>query len=349
MKALVTGGTGFVGSHVARALVEAGHRVRILHRPTSKLDALQGLDYESALGDILEAEALKKACAGCDWVFHVAAVADYWRADKSRMFKANVEGTRLVLDAAREAGVKRVVFTSSAGAIGSRADHQPADETTAFNLSPDQFPYGYSKVQAEGVVAEAVAGGQEVVTVNPSVVMGPGDLNLISGSFILQIKRLGWTVPVTSGGVAVIDARDVARMHLAAAERGRVGERYILTSANYPYREWFNMIADVVGVARPIFYLPDFMLPIVATAIELGRRVGIKAPIDANQTRLGAKNIFFDGRKAWAELCPPQIDMRQSLQDTYAWYLEHGYIREDSLSRFIAGLGKMVGLRAKAM
>ena len=128
MKALVTGGTGFVGSHVARALVEAGHQVRVLHRAQSKLDALRGIAYESALGDILDADALRSACEDCDWVFHVAAVADYWRADRHKMFDANVRGTQQVLAAARAAGVRRVIFTSSAAALGRARSGELADE-----------------------------------------------------------------------------------------------------------------------------------------------------------------------------------------------------------------------------
>ncbi len=326
MKALVTGGTGFVGSHIVRALGEAGHTARVLHRSSSKLDALTGLDYESALGDILDETALEAACQDCNWVFHVAAVADYWRADHSKMFEANVEGTRRVLKAARDAGVKRVVFTSSAAAVGLRTDGQPSNERVPFNLSPDHFPYGYSKVLAERVVQEAVSEGQDVVVVNPVVVMGPGDLNMISGSYILQIKRLARLVPVPPGGIAVIDVRDVARMHLAAAEFGRSGERYLLNTANYSQREWMGMIADVVGVPRPFITAPTFVLPIAANIIEFLRRVGIPTPIDGDQTRLGAYNIQFDGSKAWAELGEPQIDMLTSLQDTYRWYSEHGFL-----------------------
>ncbi len=326
MKALVTGGTGFVGSHIVRALNEAGHQARVLHRSSSRLDALAGLDYESAFGDILDESALRKASEGCDWVFHVAAVADYWRSDKERMFEANVEGTRRLLNAARDAGVRRVVFTSSAAAVGLRADGKPADESVPFNLSPERFLYGYSKVKAEAVVAEAVAGGQDVVIVNPVIVMGPGDLNMISGTFILQVKRLGPLVPVPPGGVAVIDVRDVARMHLAAAERGRTGERYILGAANYTQREWLAMVADVVGVRRPFIPAPGFILPLSASVIDAARRLGITTPIDADQARLGARFIWFDSSKAWAELARPQIDMMQSLRDTYEWYRLHGYI-----------------------
>jgi dihydroflavonol-4-reductase len=346
--ALVTGGTGFVGSHIARALVADGHRVRVLHRTTSRLDALEGMEYQSALGDILDLEALRRACEGCEWVFHVAAVADYWRADKERMYRANVEGTRLVLQAARETGVKRVVFTSSAAAVGLRDDGQPADESLPFSQQPERFPYGHSKALAEQIVTEAVAAGQEAVTVNPVVVMGPGDLNMISGSLITHIKRLQWTVPVTSGSVAIVDVRDVARGHIAAAERGRVGERYLLVEGNYPFQQLFGQIADVVGVAPPFIPLPDFAPPIMAAGIELLRRMGISTPIDSTQTRLATRCVCFDGGKARRELAGPEIDLRRSLQDTYEWYRDYGYIGESMIENAIRQTGKLIGLRPRA-
>ena len=326
-RALVTGSTGFVGSHIARALVDAGHHVRALHRKTSKLDALAGLDYETAIGDLDDADALREACAGRDWVFHVAAVADYWRADQTRMFDVNVEGTRSVLQAAKDSGVQRVVFTSSAAAVGLLDKGEPANESVAFNLPRKLFPYAYSKVLAEGVAAEFADDGLDVVTVNPVVVMGPGDLNMISGSFVEQIKKLGWLVPVTSGGVAVVDVRDVARWHIKAAELGVTGERYILGTANYGLKEWYGMIADVVGVRRPFIPTPDFVAPIVATAITFLRRLGVSTPVDAGQTRMGVRKVYYDASKAWKAFGEPQIDMDRSLRDTYDWYRDHGYIK----------------------
>ncbi|MBZ0296305.1 MAG: NAD-dependent epimerase/dehydratase family protein [Anaerolineae bacterium] len=326
-KALITGGTGFVGSHVARLLHETGHQVRVLHRVSSRMDALSGVEFESALGDVLDEAALRAACDSCDWVFHVAAVADYWQADQTRMFAVNIEGTRRVLRAARDAGVKRVVFTSSAASLGYRWDGKPANEQTRFNLPPHHFPYGYSKLLAEQAALYAVREHhQEVVIVNPVVVMGPGDLNMISGRFITEIARLGWLVPVTSGGVGVVDVRDVARWQLAAAENGCPGERYILGTANYSFREWYGMVANTVGVRRPFIPLPDFTLPPLVWLIGLARRLGLKLPVDADQTRMGARNIFFDYEKTWTQLGLPQVEMFASLRDTYMWYQEHGYI-----------------------
>ncbi len=342
VKALVTGGTGFVGSHVVRCLLEHGHDVRVLHRQTSRLDALAGLTFESVIGDVTDLEALRRASEGVDWVFHVAAVADYWRADRERMFHVNVEGTRYVLQAAREAGVRRVVFTSSAATIGPRDDGLPADENEPLHLPPNRFPYAHSKLQAEQIVAEAVAQGQDVVMVNPVVVMGPGDLNMISGTFITQIKRFQWLVPVTNGGISVIDVRDVARYHLAAAERGETGQRYILMTANYSNRDWFNMIAEVVGAARPRIPAPRFMLPVTAFAIDALRAIGLSTPIDSNQARLGGRYIYFDGSKAHVTFGSPRIDMQQSLRDTYQWYAEHGYIQEDFIARFAARSARLL-------
>lgn len=339
MKALVTGGTGFVGSHVARALAAAGHEVRVLHRRSSRMDALQGVDFEPVVGDALEREALASACKGCELVFHVAAVAAYWREDRTRMFAINVEGTRRLLRAAREAGVRRVVFTSSAASLGLRRDGRPADETARFNMYPHEFPYGYSKHLAELSAQHTVQQhGQDVVIVNPVIVMGPGDLNLISGRFVTEMQRLQWTIPVTSGGVGVVDVRDVARWQLAAAERGRSGERYLLGSANYSLRDWYALCARAVGVAQPLLQMPDAALPLLAQGVALARRLGMQLPADPSQIRMGKRKLHFVYDKAHDELGPPQFDMQRSLQDTVDWYRARGLLQEGRLGRVLRTL-----------
>jgi len=325
MKALVTGGTGFVGAWVARLLHERGHSVRVLHRPSSKRQALEGVAYESALGDVTDPDSLMAACQGCDWVFHVAAVADYWRADDAYLQRVNVDGTRHVLEAARAAGVGRVVFTSSAAAVGFHQE-RPSNEDDPFNLPPRRFPYGHSKWLAEQIVAQYVAAGLDVVTVNPVVILGPGDLNQISGSFIIQTKRYGLLTPITSGGVSLIDVRDVAALHIAAAERGRTGQRYILMRENMDYRTLFGLIAQAVEVRAPRFAIPNPLLPPIANLIDLLRGAGLQTPIDANQVRLGGQRVYFDGSKAQAELGQALIPMSQSIADSAAWYKAHNML-----------------------
>ena len=342
MLACVTGGTGFVGSFVVRALLDDGHEVRVLHRQTSKLDALQGLDYESKIGDVTDFDSLVSAFTDCDWVFHVAAVADYWRADNDWLYKVNVEGTRKVLEAAQQANVKRVVFTSSAAAIGLPNDiSTPSDESVAFNLSPDDFYYGYSKVLAEEGVQEFVAQGLDVVIVNPTVVIGAGDLNMISGTYVTQVAQWQWLVPKTSGGIAVTDVRDVAQGHLSAMKKGKTGERYILNTANFSNDAWFSLIAESVGVAPPILPTPNFLIPLATRLINFARQIGIQTPINADQVRLGAKFVHFDASKAHRELYQPQIDMRQSVQETVAWYRQIGVIEENRRFRLLKSIGRL--------
>jgi dihydroflavonol-4-reductase len=328
-----------VGSHIARLLHQQGHTVRILHRANSKMDALQGIPFESAIGDVTDAEAVKQAVEGCDVVYHVAAVADYWRSDVKQMYRVNVDGTYQVMQAAKAAGVKRVVFTSSAAAVGFIED-RPADEKDRFNQKPDLFPYGYSKCKAEEVVDEAVAKGLDVVILNPTVIIGPGDLNMISGTFILQTARYQWLTPYTSGGVAVTDVRDVARWHLLAAEKGRMGERYILSSENYSYKEWFKLIAESIGVTKPRIYVPNFVLPVAVRAVSLLHRLRVNMPLDENQVRLGSKRVYFNAAKAWKELGAPQIDMRQSIRETFAWYESHGFIPDDIFAGLRQGFSR---------
>jgi dihydroflavonol-4-reductase len=219
-----------------------------------------------------------------------------------------------------------VIFTSSGAAVGLRHDGRPADESVLFNLPPRVFPYGHSKFLAEQEVQRAVAGGQDVVVLNPSVVLGPGDLNQISGSSIVEMAR-GNVFVYPAGGVTVIDVRDVAAAHLAAAERGRAGERYLLGALDISHRALMKLIARVAGVPAPAIPVPAVIIPTLALLAGLLRRVGLTLPIDDNQIRLSSRYVFFDCHKAWRELGQPAIDLRQSLEDTYRWYVDHGVIK----------------------
>ncbi len=321
--ALVTGGTGFVGSHVARTLIAAGHTVRILHRPSSPMTVIADLPVEHAIGDVTDDESLLAAMNGCHWVFHVAAVADYWRSDKARMYHINVDGSRMVFEAAERMGVKRVIFTSSGAAVGRPTNDQPADETIRFNLPPSQLPYGHSKFLAEAEAYRAVARGLDVVIVNPSVVLGPGDLNRTSGEIIVELKK-GGVPAIPPGSATLIDVRDVAAAHLAAALVGRRGERYLLGAHNVNWHDLNVLAAEIVGVKPPPLVVPRPFVEPISLAVTGLRALKVPIKIDGNQVRLSGQNIIFDCRKAWRELGEPQIGLRQMLQDTYDWYVAQG-------------------------
>src|SRR5260221_4746771 len=331
VKALVHGGTGSLGSHIPRKLIDTGHTARILRRPDSPLDLVSDLPVEHVIGDVLDTDSLDRAMQGCDWVFHVAAVSDYWRSNRIKLYLVNVNGTAYVLNAARRAGIQRVIFTSSAAAVGFRQDGLSSDETIPFNLPPGEFPYGHSKYLAEQEVHRAVASGQDAVILNPTMVFGPGDLNQISGSSVVELAR--GNVPIYPvGGVTVIDVRDVAAAHLAAAERGRTGERYLLGTLDVSHKASMKLTAAIVGVPAPSIPVIAPIVPVVAFGAGLIRRAGIKLPIDEHQIRLSRRNLFYNCQKSWQELGKPQIDLRQSLEDTYNWYVEHGIIRRPGIS-----------------
>ena len=326
-RALVTGGTGFVGANLVSALGERGIIARVLRRNSSPLDALDGLAYEDVLGDILDPqETLAAAMEGCDWVFHAAAVSDYWRKHKEQLYKVNVDGTANVLAAARLAGVKRLVFTSSLAALGLPASGQMLHESSRFDLKPERFPYAHSKHLAEQEVLRAAESGLEAVIVNPTVVLGPRDVNQISGSIIVQASsgRLFFYPP---GGVNYVAVEDVAAGHIAAAEYGRSGERYILAGENLTHREALNIICEIVKRRPPFLPLPTPILSIAALGVAAFRAlVGVRIPVDENQVRLSGQEIYANGSKAVEELAFGHTPFRAAVQRAYDWYNTNGYI-----------------------
>ncbi|MBN1284853.1 MAG: NAD-dependent epimerase/dehydratase family protein [Anaerolineae bacterium] len=325
MRALVTGATGFVGAHIAHALHAQGITVRIWRRPGSRLDALAGLAFEDYAGDLFDVDALAAACAGCDWVFHAAAVAQYWRIPVEQIYRVNVEGADHVLRAAREAGAARVVFTSSGAAVGRAPGGWPAGESLPFNLPPARFPYGHSKWLAEERARAAAAAGQHVVIVNPSAVLGPGDLNRVSGDIVIRAAKR--QIPMMpAGGFGVIDVRDLAAAHLAAAEHGRSGERYILNVHNIPTREIIRLAAEAAGVRPPSLTTPRALIPPLAALIDLVRALGIRLPMDGNQLRLSAENVYFDASKARDELGLAGRALHETVYDTWRWYKDAGML-----------------------
>jgi dihydroflavonol-4-reductase len=322
---LVTGATGFVGSAVCRHLLRQGFSVRALHRPTSDLTALQGLSVERVAGDILDPDSLLPAAAGVRRVFHVAAQAAYWRQRPQHVIRAAVEGTRNVVEACLRAGVERLVLTSSLAALGVPLGKEQLTETHVFNLSANRFPYGYAKRQAEIEAVQRAGAALEVVIVNPSIVLGAGDSHQISGSLVVQAAR-GRTFLYTGGGTNIVHIDDVAAGHLAAAARGRHGERYILGGENLTHKELFTLLAEIVGGPRPWLRLPDLAIGPAAALIDLARHV-VPMPLDGNQLRLSRHRLFCDTTRGRDELgLIHQRPARQAIVEALAWYRAHGVV-----------------------
>ncbi len=326
MRALVTGGTGFVGANLVDGLNAAGHTARVLRRETSRLDALDGLTYEEVVGDILDYDSLIPAMEGCDWVFHAAAVSDYWRQGTARLYEVNVEGTRNVLQAAQTAGIERLVYTSSMVALGIPPFGQSMDETHEFNVSPRRFPYAHSKHLAEQEVQKAVRNGLEAIIVNPAVIIGPRDVNNISGSIGFLVAR-GWVRFYLPGGVNCVAVEDVVAGHIAAAERGRPGERYILGGENLPVRQVIDAVVELSGVPRPLFTLPRWIIGPAALAVAAAQRVlANRLPFDADQVRMSGHTVYVRSDKAIRELGLPQTPFRLAVERAYRWFRQNGYL-----------------------
>lgn len=327
VRALVTGATGCVGANIVEALLQSGYTVRALKRATSRVDALDGLQPSFVVGDVTDYESLVEAATGCDWLFHAAAISQYWRNKPDLIYQVNVEGTRNVLRAAQACGVQRVVFTSSAAVLGvPTRPGQQLDETATFNLPPRRFPYGHSKVLAEIEVQKAVAEGLDVVIVNPVSVIGQRDVYFVGGE-ILRAARRGQNVVAPPGGMGLVSARAVGLGHVLAAKRGRPGERYLLNGENISHRALMGLVAEVVGVASPRFVLPRPLMGVFAVLVDGWNALRRTPPLlDGNQVRLSARELYFDVNKAARELDFLPTPARAAVQEAWDWYRAHGLL-----------------------
>ena len=296
-----------------------------MHRPSSDLAALEGLRVERHVGDLFDPNSLLRAADGARWVFHVAAVAEYWRQPPDQVIRGAVEGTHHVVQACRQAGVERLILTSSLAALGVPKHGELLNEANVFNLPVKRSPYGYAKRQAEVEALQAAGDSLQVVIVNPSIVLGAGDMHQISGSLVIQAAR-GRMFLYTRGGTNIVHIEDVAAGHLAAAERGRTGERYLLGGENLSYRQLFTLLAEVVGSRPPWLLLPDWAVEPTASLIDLTRHI-IPLPLEGNQLRLSRQRLFCDTSKASRELGLTQTrPARQAIVEAFAWYHARGVV-----------------------
>jgi dihydroflavonol-4-reductase len=334
MKCFVTGATGFVGANLVHELHAGGHSVRALVRRGSDSRGLQGAEYETVSRDLLDRKALTAAMRGCDWCFHVAASYHLWLPDYAPLYAANVDGTRAVLEAAGETGCGRIVYTSTVGVLRppppDAADPKPVDETALADLAEMSNPYKRSKWQAEAVARELATRGLPVVIVNPTAPVGPRDVKPTPTGQVI-VDFLNRAMPAfLDTGLNWVHVRDVARGHILAAERGRVGERYILGHAegNWTLQQAFAVLAEISGLSAPRWKVPYAVALAFAHLDEAKSRFTRrppKAPLAG--VRMARYKMFFNPAKAVHELSLPQTPPRQALQDAVDWFRANGYVR----------------------
>jgi dihydroflavonol-4-reductase len=326
MDVLVTGGTGFVGANLVRELLEAGATVRALARPGGDRRALDGLPVEIMEGDLLDRASLRRAVAGVRCLYHVAADYRLWARHPQEIYRSNVDGTRAILEEAAEAGTARIVYTSTVGALGIPQDGTPGTEGTPVRLDDMVGPYKRSKFLAEHVALELAARGVPIVVVNPSAPVGPWDVKPTpTGQMVVDFMR-GKMFATMDTGLNLVHVRDVARGHLLAAERGRIGEKYILGNQNVSLHAIGALLAEVTGVAPPRWRVPYGVAWGGALCMETLARLTGEAPrVSLTAVRMARKRMYFSPAKAVRELGLPQTDVRIALGDAAEWFARHGY------------------------
>jgi dihydroflavonol-4-reductase len=327
-RTLVTGGTGFIGANVVRSLLERGEDVRALVRPGSSLANLDGLPIEKASGDLRDADSVRRAVAGCARVYHVAADYRLWARDPRELYRSNVAGTVHVMEACLAEGVERVVYTSTVGTIGLSALPAACDETTP--LAPGQLTSHYkrSKLAAERAVLAFVERGLPAVIVNPSAPVGPWDVKPTPTGRIIVDFALGRLPAFVDTGLNVIHVRDVAEGHLLAADRGRVGERYILGNRNMTLAEILSDLADLTGRPPPRLRLP-YAVAWAAGAVstKISDWITHRPPaIALDAVRMARRRMFFDSSKAVRELGLPQTPVGVAFEDAWRWFADREYV-----------------------
>lgn len=326
---LVTGGSGFVGAAVVRLLLSEGQAVRALARRGSDLGNLDGLDIDLAYGDLQEKNSLRQALNGCRRLYHIAALYSLWEPDPGVLYRVNVGGTKNLFEAAMEQGVERVIYTSTVGALGYREDGRPADEETPTSLDQMIGHYKRSKFLAEEEAHRAAGRGLPVVIVNPSTPVGPRDIKPTPTGRII-VDYLNRRMPAyVDTGLNLIDVDDVARGHLLAAERGRLGERYILGHRNLTLEEIFSIMELITKIPSPRVRLPyHLILPLAYANQWLSNLVTKRPPrIPLEGLRMAKRRMFFDSSKAVRELGLPQSPIELALERAVHWFTDHGYVR----------------------
>jgi len=327
MLVFVTGATGFLGSHVARALAAQGADLRLLVRASSNLSNIEDLKAERVVGDLRDPASFEKALSGCEAVFHVAADYRLWVRDPDEMYRSNVEGTRAILEAARRTGIRRVVYTSSVATMGFTSNGHLADEESPVALDNMIGPYKRSKFMAEQVAIEAGRGGMDVVIVNPTTPVGERDIKPTpTGRIVVDFLKKKFPAYVDTG-LNLVDVGECARGHVAALEKGKSGERYILGGENLTLKQILDKLAAITGLPSPKVRVPYVMALATGVVDEMvtGRLLGREPRATIDAVRMGRKKMFVTSAKAERDLGWKIVPVDDALGRAVEWFRHHRY------------------------
>jgi dihydroflavonol-4-reductase len=324
---LVTGASGFVGAAVARALVREGWQVRALARPGSDRRNIQALPVEVSEGNLADRPSLDRALSGCEALFHVAADYRLGAPDPRQLYQTNVDGTRNILEASRQAGVRRVVYTSSVATVGIPTDGSPGNEDTPVSVGDMIGHYKRSKFLAEQEALAAAVDGLPVVVVNPTTPVGPGDSKPTPTGQIIVDFLSGRMPAYVDTGLNVVAVEDVAAGHLLAAERGRVGERYVLGGRNMTLKQILDVLSDVSRRAAPRLRIPHIVALAAAYADQTFSWMAGREPrIPLEGVRMARHKMFVDSSKAARELGYETTPVERALERAVQWYERNDYV-----------------------
>ena len=327
LKVFITGATGFVGSHVARAYAAQGAELRLLTRSTSNLAELEGLDADTVVGDLRNPEALRTALAGCDALVHVAADYRLWVTDPEAMYASNVGGTRELLRLARELGIPKVVYTSSVATMGFKTDGTIVDEASPVSAADMIGHYKRSKFMAEQEAIAAAASGQHVIILNPTTPIGSADAKPTpTGRIVVDFLNKNFPAYVETG-LNLVDVAEVARMHVVALERGTPGERYILGGENLTLKQILDRLAALTGLPSPTMKVPHAVAMAFAFFDETltGKLRGKEPRATVEAVRMGRKMMFASSAKAQRELGFEVLPVDDAMRTAIDWFIAHGY------------------------
>jgi dihydroflavonol-4-reductase len=327
MKVFLTGSTGFIGSHVARAFAAAGAELRLLTRKSSRLAAIEGITAEVVVGDLRQPESLRTAMRGCDALVHVAADYRLWVRDPKEMYAANVDGTRELLRLAREEGVAKVVYTSSVATMGFQVDGTIVDETTPVSLEEMIGPYKRSKFMAEQEAIKAARAGQHVMILNPTTPIGAGDAKPTpTGRIVVDFLNRRFPAYVDTG-LNLVDVSEIARMHVVALVRGTPGERYILGGENLSLKQILDRMSAITGLPSPTMKVPHAVALTFAFFDETitGKLLGKEPRATVEEVRLARKRMFASSAKAERELGFRILPIYEAMRAAIEWFVANGY------------------------